>query len=132
MDAPTPETVRAALADFDPCHQKIAMGMLAVMIREPARVRDREWMAQRLAEIALLAGDFEAGSPQEGVTAVQDFLRAHSPVLLEASFLLFQRVGLDLAPRVAAGFSLEEALQYGLEYLPPPADGTGADEATEG
>ena len=32
--------------------------------------------------------------------------------------ILFQRVGLDLAPRGAGGFTFEEAVQLGLGYLP--------------
>jgi hypothetical protein len=119
MDAPTPEDVRSALASLDAQQQKIVAGMLTVMIKEPKRVQDREWMALQLTELTLLAGEFAADTPDAGVRAVQDYLEANSVELLRASFLLFQRVALDLEPRVSAGFTFEEALRSGLEYMPP-------------
>ena len=124
MDAPTPEEVRQALAHFDAPRQKIVAGMLTAMIQNPGRVRDREWVAEQLTQVTLLARELEADTPEAGVHAVQEFLRANAEELLRASFLLFQRVGLDLEPRVAAGFTFEEALRCGLEYLPA----AGADD----
>lgn len=118
MDAPTPEDVRRALAPLDVRQQKIVAGLLALVMREPARVREREWMAERLTQVTLLAGEFEADTPAEGVRVVQEYLRLQAETLLNATLLLFQRVGLDLAPRAAAGFSFEEALRVGLDYLP--------------
>ncbi len=120
-ETPTPEEVRAALAPLDPREQKIVGGMLTVMMTEPDRVREREWIAEQLTRVTLLAGEFEGDSPDAGVQAVQDYLRDKAPGLLSASFLLFQRVGLDMAPRAEAGFSFEEALACGLQYLPLPA-----------
>jgi hypothetical protein len=118
VDSPTPEAVRGALAGFDALHQKIVAGLLSVMMRAPERVREREWMAEQLTEVTLLAGDFAADTPSDGVAAVQEFLRGHSGELLGAALLLLQRVGLDLAPRAAAGFTFEDALRVGLGYLP--------------
>jgi hypothetical protein len=118
MDSPTQEDVRHALASFDERLQKIVAGMLAVMIKEPSRVREKEWIVERLAEVTVMAGEFAADNPQDGVRVVQAFLEAHAEELLRACFLLFQRVGLDLAPRAAAGFTFDEALRCGLEYLP--------------
>jgi hypothetical protein len=119
MDSPTPETVRAALAGFDERHQKIVAGLLFVMMRAPERVREREWMAEQLTRVTLLAGELEADTPADGVAVMQAFLRAHATELLDAALLLFQRVALDLAPRAAAGFTVEDALCVGLAYLPP-------------
>jgi len=53
MNAPTPDDVRRALAGLDTPEQKIVAGMLAIMVREPARVRDREWMAERLTSMVM-------------------------------------------------------------------------------
>ncbi len=122
MAAPTPEEVRSALVDFDARHEKIVAGMLTVMIKNPNRVRDREWMAEQLTELTLLASEFEVKSTPDGVRVIQDFLQRHSEELLRASFLLFQRVGLDLAPRAAEGFTFEEAMECGLQYLPSAKD----------
>jgi hypothetical protein len=119
MDSPTPEAVRRALAVFDARQQKIVAGLLAVMMRAPHRVREREWMAEQLTQVTLLAGEFEADTPAAAVQAVEDFLREHAHELVSAALLLFQRVGLDLAPRAAAGFPFEEALGLGLAYFPP-------------
>ena len=122
MEACTPGDVRAALAGLDAHQQKIVIGLLSVMISEPQRVREREWMAERLTELTLLTGEFEADSPQDGVQAVETYLLENSGHLLRASILLFQRVGLDLAPRASAGgFSFEDAVQCGLSYMPGTA-----------
>jgi hypothetical protein len=130
VQSPTPEDVRRALADFDATSQKIVAGMLTVMMRDPERVRDREWVSEQLAQMTLLAGEFEAESPQAGVRAVEAFLKANAERLLRASLLLFQRVGLDLAPRAAEGLTFEQAIECGLAYLPsskPIGDEGGRD-----
>lgn len=124
MDAPTPEDVRRALAGFDALQQKVVTGLLAAMMQRPEGVRDREWISEQLTHVTLLAGEFEANSPDDGIRVVQEFLQTHSRELLSATLLLFQRVGLDLAPRAAEGFTLEEALKVAVEYL-PPADAKG-------
>lgn len=118
MDAPTPDDVRRALADFDTPRQKIVAGLFAVMIRSPDQIRDREWIARQLTEVVLLAGEFEADTPDEGVRAVQAFLHANAEELLQASYLLFQRVGLDLASRAKEGFDYKDAMQIAVGYLP--------------
>lgn len=118
MDAPTPDDVRRALADLDVPRQKIVGGMLTVMIKNPQQVRDREWMARQMTEFTLVACEFEADTPQAGVQAVEAFLQANAEELMRASLLLYQRVGLDLAPRKAEGFTFEDAVRSGLEYLP--------------
>lgn len=117
MESPPPAEVRAALAPLDAREQKIVAGMLTVMIQHPSRVRDKEWISEQLTHLALLAGEFEVDSAQAGVQAVQDYLQARANELVRASFLLFQRVGLDLAPRAAEGFTFEEAVARGLEYF---------------
>lgn len=122
MDVPTPDAVRAALAPFDEPRQKIVAGLVAVMMRNAPQVRDREWIARQLTEVTLLAGEFEADTPQDGVGAVREFLRANGDDLLNASYLLFRRVGADLAPRAAEGFDLEDAMRQALGYFPDARD----------
>jgi hypothetical protein len=121
VGALTPEEVRAALADLDSRRQKVVVGLFTVMVREPERVREREWVARQLAEMAVLAGETEAGTTgaaEDAVREVQVFLRANGAELVAAALLLFQRVGLDLAPRARDGLTLEDALRAGLDYLP--------------
>jgi hypothetical protein len=119
---PTPEDVRRALAPLDVREQKIVGGLFALMVQHPDRVRDREWIAEQLAQVVVLAGEFAVDSPDEGVLAVKTYLEENAEELLKGALLLFQRVGLDLAPRAEQGFTLEEALQLGLGYLPASGD----------
>ncbi len=115
---PSPEAVRASLAHLDERQQRIVGGLFAVMIKSPAQVREREWMTQQLTEITVLAGDVDADSADAAINAVREYLQVHAEELLRSSLALFQRVGLDLAPRAQQGFSFEEALKIGLAYLP--------------
>lgn len=120
-----PDDLRRRLAALDPRSRRVVAGLVAVMMRHPARVREREWMAEQLASVALLAGDVEADSAQSAATDLQHWLRGRSDGLLEAAFLLFGRAGLDLAPR-AGSLTPDEALAHALGYLPdagPPSDG---------
>lgn len=116
MDA-SPEQVRERLAALDGRSQKVVAGLVTVMMRHPERVREREWMAEQLASVALLTGDVQGDSAQEVTQALQGWLRPRANELLEAAFLLFGRAGLDLAPR-AATLTPEEALAHALGYLP--------------
>lgn len=118
MGEPSPSDVRRALADFDSRKLKIVAGLLTVLMKNPERAREREWVSEQLTQLTLLAGEFGADTPQDGVQAVQSYLQANSEELVCATFLLFQRVGLDMAPRVQEGFTFEDALQCGLSYFP--------------
>ena len=128
MSEPTPAEVRQALAHFDGRHQKIVTGLLVAMMQSPTRVKEREWIVEQLAELTLMTGEFEDATPESGVEAVKAFVQAHADELLNGAYLLFQRVGLDLAPRATGGFSLEDALKIGLEYLPSSGNGAAASE----
>jgi len=121
MEGPTPEEVRRALAPLDARAQRVVVGLLTVMIREPTRVRNREWIGRQLTELVLATDSYEEGSLDEGVQAVQDYLSRHAAELLSTSYLLFQRVGLDLAPRASEGFTLEDAVRHAAGYLPSGA-----------
>lgn len=98
-----------------------------MMVGEPARVREREWMAERLADVALGTAEVETETPEAGANELKHYLGEHGPELLRASLLLFQRVGLDLATRVGQGFGFEEALRIAASYLPEAARGTKSD-----
>jgi len=111
MAEPTPDDVRRALAPLDARGQKVVAGLLTVMIKSPDKVRDREWIAEQLTHLVLLAGDFEVDSVQDGVAAVQTYLQENAESQVTGALLLFQRVGLDMAPRAEAGFTFEEAMQ---------------------
>ena len=125
MDAPSPEDVRRALAEFDVPKQKVVAGLLTVMVKNSTRVREREWIARQLTEVVLLAVEFDAETPDAGVRTVQEFIQDNAAELLNATYLLFQRVGLDLASRTETGFSFEEAMRIGLAYFPSRTDVPG-------
>lgn len=118
-----PEQVRRTLSALDARRQKIAVGLFALMIRAPERAREREWISEQLASVTVLAGEFEADTPHDAVRAVQEYLAQHADELLRCAYLLFQRVGLDLAPRASEGLTHEDALRAGLGYLAPPDRG---------
>lgn len=116
---PSPDDVRSALAPFGVRQQKIVSGLFGAMIQNPSRVRDREWVSQQLTEMAVAAGEFEADSSTDAVQALQDFLQGNAAEMLNACFLLFQRVALDLEHKASSGFTFDEAMRMGLEYFPP-------------
>jgi hypothetical protein len=114
------EGLRATLAAFDPRQQKIVGGVVAVMIENPERVRDREWMVEQYTHIVLFACDFEdVAGVQEGTERVQAYARDNIHPILNACYQLFQCVGDDLAPRVAEGITREEAVGHALGYFAP-------------
>lgn len=117
----SPDDLRRRLAALDTRSQKVVAGLVTVMMRHPARVREREWMAEQLASVALLAADVEADSVQAAAADLQSWLRPRAEGLLETTFQLFGRAGLDLAPR-AATLTPEEALAHALGYLPGTRD----------
>lgn len=123
MTSIDPETLRAKLAQLGPREQKTVLGLFTVMIQNPARVRESEWMSEQVTHLSLMAGEFDADTPQAGVEAVQSYLAVHAEPMLETATLLFQRVGLDLQPKVQAGesFTSEDAVNLALSYLAPAA-----------
>jgi len=118
METPEPDVARETLARLDPRSRKIVYGLFAMMIQDPSKVRDSEWICEQLTQVTLLAGDFEVETPEIGLSEVRAFLVAPPDPLLEAAYLLFQRVGLDLASRTHEGFAFEDAMGAALSYLP--------------
>lgn len=117
MNTTNPDDVRGALAELDITEQKIVSGMFTVMVQEPSRVREREWMGEKLAQMTLMAGTFDADDPSEGVAAVELYLKPRSEKLVRASFLLFHQVALDMQAQ-PDGFTFEDAIKAGISYFP--------------
>ena len=120
MSTPSEEQVRQALAHLDPRQQKIVCGMIVVMIKNPTRVQDREWITEQLTEITLLTCEADGDAEEVSVQVIQDFLMNNTSELLNGAFLLFQRVAVELEPKAQSedGFTFEEAMQLALAYLP--------------
>jgi len=119
------EELRERLRALDARQRKIIGGVLAVMIENPERVREREWITEQFTQVVLLACDFEdVGSVQEGVDRIREYATEQLDPLLSACYQLFTTTAEDLAPRLATGVTREEALAHALDYLggeePPP------------
>ena len=113
---PSADELRLQLAAFDERQQKIIAGLLSVMIQNPKRVREREWISEQLTQVTLLAGGFsELGEAHENLQEVQAFLQGNINQLLNASFALFAQVASDMAKR--DDFSADDALAQGMTYL---------------
>ncbi|MCA8981164.1 MAG: hypothetical protein H6831_00590 [Planctomycetes bacterium] len=119
MTDPDPRAaLRATLAGFDQRQKKIVGGILAVMIENPDAVRNREWISEQFAQIALLSADFEhLEDVTQGVAEVQAYVQANAEAILSACFQLFQFTAEDLAPRVADGLTKQDALVHALGYF---------------
>ena len=119
MELPSPDEARVQLAGLSQRERKIVGGLFAVMVREPTKVRDREWLLGRLAQVAALSND--GGDPESDPTtdleALQGYLAEHHDRLLGAAFLLFHRVAVDLEAQAAEGFGFEDAMGRALAYL---------------
>lgn len=121
MTHPDPRAaLRAKLAGFDQRQKKIVGGILAVMIENPDAVRNREWISEQLAQLALLSADFEhLEDVTQGVAEVQAYVQANADSILSACFQLFQFTAEDMAPRVSEGITRADALAHALGYFDP-------------
>lgn len=112
------DALRATLAGFDERRKKIVGGVIAIMIENPSRVREREWIAEQFTQVALLACDFEdVGSAREGQERLQAYVRANIDPVLNACYRLFQVVGADLTERGHAALTREDAVAHALGYF---------------
>ena len=117
-EAPDRDALRATLADFDDRQRKIVGGMIAVMIENPHRVREREWISEQFTHVTLLASGFEdVASVQAGMDQVQAYVRTNVTPLLNACFLLFLCVAEDMEGREDEA-TTEEAVIQALRYFP--------------
>ena len=89
---PAPEAMRVELDRLDERERKVVGGLIVAMMREPDRVRDREWLLEAYAHIASQA--LEMGDAE--LDALRDWVRAHRDGCLNAAFRLFLRVARDL------------------------------------
>lgn len=130
---PDRDALRATLNTFDDRKKKIVGGMIVVMIENPERVKEREWIAEQYTQVALLASEFEGiGSVNEGVERIQAYVRETMDEVLNACFLLFQFTAEDLAPRLSEGVTREDAVTHALTYMtggPRPSEPSGPSDS---
>lgn len=122
------DDLRATLAALDARQRKIVGGMFALMIQNPERIREREWIVAGLTQVVLLSLEAvedpgaAVESPMAAVEDVQRYAKEHADLLLNAAFSLFRQVGEDMAAR-AGGFAFEDAMAQALAYfVPDPGD----------
>ena len=89
---PEPAILRAELASLSQEARKVVGGLVVVMMREPERVRDREWV---LENYTLLASD-ALGLGNAEVAELQAFVQSERDGILNATMRLFLRVARDL------------------------------------
>ena len=58
--APSPESVRETLRALPDLDRKVVGGLLFLMIAEPERIRDQEWLSERFVRVAVVAHGFDA------------------------------------------------------------------------
>jgi len=115
--------LRATLASFDERQKKIVGGVIAVMIENSGRVKEREWITEQFTQIAMLSSDLEqVESVDRGVDVIQVYVRTNIDPILSACYRLFQVVAEDLAPRASEGLSREDAVAHALGYFVSEAE----------
>jgi hypothetical protein len=118
MDVPEPDDVRAALAVLDARQRAVVGGLVAVLIQHPERVRDREWVAEQLTLLTLMVREGDADDPAAAVERTREYLALHARHLVEVSYRLYGRLGLDLAEEGREGGPApEDVLARMKEYL---------------
>lgn len=112
------ESLRRTLSAFDERQRKIVGGVIAVMIEHSARVRDREWVAEKFTQVVLLSAESEdASGTEEMMERVREYARENVDAILNACYLLFQYTAEDMESRGEGGFTREEAVLHALSYL---------------
>lgn len=99
MQAPTPEEVRALIDTLDSLDRKVAGGVLTLLMREPEKVRDEEWLAERFVEVAVVAHGFpeDGTATTDDVEVVRTYAEARRRPILNAAIALFVRTAVELA-----------------------------------
>jgi hypothetical protein len=87
-----PAVVRAELAALSHTGRKIAGGLVVVMMREPERVREREWLLENFTLLSAKA--LELGDANQA--ELQAYVRRERDAVLNATFRLFLRVAQDV------------------------------------
>ncbi len=115
---PSPEEMRAELARLDAMQQKIAGALMPVLFQHPGRLKEREWLAEQFASVALLALElYQEVEGSEGLAQVQIYARENLDTVMNACFRLFLRVGEDMKDLAGDGFTLQEATLQALGYM---------------
>ena len=90
---PSPEDLKAQLMGLGEDERKVIAGMVVLMMKEPDKVRDREWLMEAYTHISSQA--LEMGD--ERLDELKALIQERRDLVLNASFALFFRVAQDAA-----------------------------------
>lgn len=102
---PTAAELRERLATLDELDKKVTGGMVALCMATPAKVRDREWLAERFVHVATVAHGFageDGSATDDDVERVRLYARLRMHDVMNATMLLFVRTAADLQARGSA------------------------------
>ena len=96
---PTAVEVRELLRPLDELDRRVLGGLVAMLIAEPARCRDREGLAQCFVQLAVVASSDDADPAQatsEDVERIRRYAEARHRPVVNAALALFLRIAEDL------------------------------------
>jgi hypothetical protein len=105
---PTADEIAALLQPLPDLDRKIVAGIAALLMADPAQVRDQEQLARTFLQVAVVAHGFDAEdgpATTAHVEQMQEFARLRMRPILNAAVALFVRVADDLAGRPQATLS---------------------------
>jgi hypothetical protein len=89
--APDPDSLRHAITSLGDWPRKVVIGVVVLMMKEPQKIRDREWLLELYTHVAAQA--LEMGDERLG--ELQDLVREQRDEILNLCFQLFLRVAED-------------------------------------
>ena len=84
---------------LDEYDRKVLGGLVTFMIAEPSKIRDREWLAERFVQLAVVARGFDADAPHattDDVAMVERHAKARMRTITNAALALFVRTADEL------------------------------------
>lgn len=118
-EVPSPTALRDDIRQLDELDRKVLGGLVTLMIREPTRIRDREWMAERFVQVAVVAHGFDqssAGDAMEGVARIEGYGKQRMGTIVRTALALFVRTAHELEER-AGPTTLDDARDVIASYL---------------
>lgn len=113
---PTQDEVRQQIRPLDELDRKVLGGMVALLMREPHRLRDREWVAQQFVQVAVVAHGFQGEGDEastDDVERVRLYANLRMAAILDAALALFVRVAEDLRSTQGATLEMARGLVHG-------------------
>jgi hypothetical protein len=128
VEIPDRTSLRSELAALTPAAQKTAAGVIVVMMREPERVRDREWLLEVFTRVAGRALGFPERPSAAQTDELRRFARQNHRQVLNLCAALFVRVAEDLlaSGQAPASADLATATRLALGYFVKQSDADSA------